>query len=257
MNKIKMKKVNKVYILPNLLTTANMFCGFQAIISSIHGNFINAAWLIFVAMVFDLLDGRVARLTRATSKFGVEYDSFSDLVSFGITPALVAYLWCLAPLDRAGWLSAFLFVACAALRLARFNIMVEVVSKKHFQGIPSPIAAAAVATLIIFWNYYKPGEVPPASLVFGIVLVAGSLMISTIPYPSFKEFKVKRENAFGVLSVTVLGLILIAVRPEVGLFVLVYSYITIGFFAGVYKILFGKPEASSILNQNVSPKEIK
>ncbi len=255
MNKIKMRTVKKVYILPNLLTTANMFCGFQAVISSIHGHYINSAWLIFVAMVFDLLDGRIARLTRATSKFGVEYDSFSDLVSFGITPALVIYLWVLAPLDRAGWLAAFLYMACAALRLARFNIMVDVVSKKYFQGIPSPIAAAAIATLIVFWNYYRPGEVPPAFVVFGVVLALGSLMISTIPYPSFKEFRVKRENAFGTLSVTVLGLILIAVRPEVGLFLLVYSYITIGFFAGVIKILFGKPETTHVSTEEKDGKQ--
>lgn len=229
--------MKKIYILPNLFTTANMFCGFYAIVSAIHGNFLTAAWSILVAMIFDSMDGRVARLTRATSAFGVEYDSLSDLISFGLAPALAAYLWALEPFGRLGWLASFLYVVCAALRLARFNVNTNTVPKKYFQGLPSPLAAATVATAIIFAN--EMGLKPNKDLYFPIVvIVLGSLMISTIRFTSFKEFKINRDNSFGVLAVGILTMVLIAVKPEITLFVMSVLYIVVGMSTDLFRVLF-------------------
>lgn len=230
-----------VYLLPNLLTTGNMFCGFNAIVSAVNGNFVHSAWLILVAMVFDLMDGRVARLTRTTTAFGVEYDSFSDLVSFGIAPALVTYLWCLQHSGRLGWLVAFLYMVCAALRLARFNVMVSVVPKKYFQGLPSPIAAAGVATLVIFTSYLEL-EFPRSLTMIGLLIALGALMISSVYFPSFKDVKVKRENAIESFAIIILVLVLIAAKPEIMLFAFVYAYIVLGFIFGSYNLLFRKKE---------------
>lgn len=229
--------MKKIYILPNLFTTANMFCGFYAIVVAIHGSYLTAAWAILVAMIFDSMDGRVARLTRATSAFGVEYDSLSDLLSFGIAPGLTAYLWALEPFGRLGWLAAFLYIVCAALRLARFNVSTNTVPKKYFQGLPSPLAAATVATAIIFCN--EMGLKPNKDLYFPVVLIVlGSLMISTIRFTSFKEFKISRENSFGVLAVGILTMVLIAVKPEVTLFVLAILYIVVGLLADAFRVVF-------------------
>src|SRR5471030_2470512 len=145
----KIKRKMPVYILPNLLTTGNMFFGFYSMIQSLSGNFTMAAYAIIWAAVFDTLDGRVARLTRSTSKFGMEYDSLSDLVSFGVAPAILLYQWALKPFDRLGWLACFLFLACGALRLARFNVQVASIEKKYFQGLPIPMAAGIVATSVM------------------------------------------------------------------------------------------------------------
>jgi CDP-diacylglycerol--serine O-phosphatidyltransferase len=231
------RKMRKIYVLPNLFTTANMLCGFYAVIAAIHGNFLTAAWAILVAIVFDSMDGRVARLTRATSAFGVEYDSLSDLVSFGVAPALVSYQWFLEPFGRLGWLAAFFYVVCAALRLARFNVLVHTIPKRYFQGLPSPLAAAALATSVLFCNELgiKPGKewYFPAS-----VILLGSLMVSTIRYPSFKEFKFTRENSFGVLAVGVLTLVLLAVKPEITLFAVCVFYILAGSLYDLHRVLF-------------------
>lgn len=231
--------MKKIYILPNLFTTANLFCGFSAIIAALNKNFINAAWLIVVAMLFDSMDGRVARLTRATSKFGVEYDSFSDFLSFGISPSLVAYLWCLEPFGRLGWLAAFLYTVCAALRLARFNVLSDVVPKKYFQGLPSPLAAATIATSIIFYHEIRP-DVAKENFILAFLFILASLMISTLRFTSFKELKVGKENSFGVLASIVLTLILIAVKPEVTLFALSVLYITVGIGLDFYRLFFKK-----------------
>ncbi len=208
-----------------------MFCGFAGVVSAIKSDFLNAAWMILIAMIFDLMDGRIARLTRTTSKFGVEYDSLSDLISFGLAPAIISYLWVLTQYGRIGWLVAFFYLACAALRLARFNIMTDVVPKNYFQGLPSPFAAASLMTFIIFINETKM-QLPSSKIVFGLLLFIGSLMISTIRFPSFKELKIKKENTFGVLAVGVLALILIAVNPEIALFTVVYLYVFAGFITG-------------------------
>src|SRR4051794_37003749 len=142
--------MKKIYLVPNFVTTANLFCGFYSIIATLNHEYLTASWAIIAAGIFDMLDGRIARLAKATSQFGVEYDSLSDLLSFGAAPAVLLYQWTLAPFDRLGWLAAFLFLACGALRLARFNVSTVVTPKNYFQGLPIPMAAGIVATFIIF-----------------------------------------------------------------------------------------------------------
>lgn len=236
--------MKKIYILPNLFTTANMFCGFYAIVAAIQGNFLAAAWSILVAMIFDSMDGRVARLTRATSAFGVQYDSLSDLISFGLAPALVTYLWCLLPFGRLGWLAAFLYVVCAALRLARFNVSTNIVPKGYFQGLPSPLAAATVATAVIFHSELGL-KLSKDGYMLAVTLMLGTLMISTIRFPSFKEFKINRDNSFEVLAVGVLALVLIAVKPEVTLFVMCILYTIIGMLLDLYRLMFRRAERAA------------
>src|ERR1700677_259559 len=133
--------MRKVYLVPNIVTTGNMFCGFYSMIASMHGDFMPASWAIIAASIFDMLDGRIARLTKATSQFGLEYDSLSDLISFGVAPAVLLYQWALQPYDRLGWLASFLYLACGALRLARFNVNSSALPKNYFQGLPIPMAA--------------------------------------------------------------------------------------------------------------------
>src|SRR4051794_29092980 len=155
--------MKKIYLVPNFVTTANLFCGFYSIIATLNHEYLTAAWAIIAASIFDMLDGRIARLAKATSQFGVEYDSLSDLISFGVAPAILLYQWALQPFDRLGWLAAFLYVVCGALRLARFNVMTGVISKKYFQGLPIPMAAGMVATFIIF-NQTRGWPSPGGSL---------------------------------------------------------------------------------------------
>lgn len=216
----------RVYLLPNLFTTANMFCGFLCIIKAMEGNYVHAAWLVIIGIVFDSMDGRVARFTRSTSNFGIEYDSLSDLVSFGLAPALIAYLWALEPFGRLGWLLAFLYTVCGALRLARFNVMVGVVPKGYFQGLPSPMAACAVATAVLFYSELR-FEFPRHLLILPVTLVAATLMVSSIRFASFKEFRMNRENSFGVFAVVVLVMTLIAVKPEVTIFLMTCGYVIV------------------------------
>lgn len=171
------KKSMNIYILPNLFTTGNIFFGFFSMIKTLEGNYLVAAYAIVGAAVFDLLDGRVARLTHATSKFGMEYDSLSDLVSFGVAPAILLYLWALKPFDRIGWLACFVFMACGALRLARFNVQVASIEKKYFQGLPIPMAAGIVATSVMA---AQAAEINPQKNVFILAMTAllGFVMVS-------------------------------------------------------------------------------
>lgn len=223
--------MRKIYLVPNFVTTANMFCGFYSIIASMHRDFTPAAWAILAAAVFDMLDGRIARLAKATSQFGVEYDSLSDLLSFGMAPAILLYQWALEPFGRLGWLAAFLYVACGALRLARFNVNSAILPKGYFQGLPIPMAAGAVATFIIFnqstnWPS-ESGFTGFTREIMALVLTFGlaSLMVSTVRFPSFKELNWKSRASFGYLLVGVLAMILIAVKPEVTLFLILSGFI--------------------------------
>ncbi len=221
--------MRKIYIVPNFVTTANMFCGFYSMIASIHHDYTSAAWAIIAAAVFDALDGRIARLAKATSQFGVEYDSLSDLLSFGMAPAILLYQWALEPFGRLGWLAAFLFVACGALRLARFNVSAGLLPKAYFQGLPIPMAAGMVSTFIIFHNTVGwPSETAEISRkIVALVLTFGlaSLMVSTIRFPSFKELNWRSRASFGYLMVGVLTMILISVKPEVTLFLILSVYV--------------------------------
>jgi CDP-diacylglycerol--serine O-phosphatidyltransferase len=221
--------VKKIYVVPNIVTTGNMFCGFYSVVASLHGDILPAAWAILAASVFDMLDGRIARLAKATSQFGVEYDSLSDLISFGMAPAVLMYQWALKPFDRLGWLAAFLYLVCGALRLARFNVTTANLSGKYFQGLPIPMAAGMVATFIIFnltLGWPEAGAAVSRDIVvLGLTFGLASLMVSTVRFPSFKELNWRSRASFGFLMVGVLSLILIAVKPEVTLFLVLSTYV--------------------------------
>jgi CDP-diacylglycerol--serine O-phosphatidyltransferase len=202
-----------IYLLPNLFTTAALFAGFYAIVAAMDNNFEKAAIAIFIAMVLDGLDGRVARMTNTQSEFGAEYDSLSDMVSFGIAPALVMYEWVLQGMGKIGWLAAFIYVAAAALRLARFNTQVDVADKGYFQGLASPAAAAIVAGAVWVGEIY---QLSGASLGWGAValtIVAGILMVSNIRYYSFKTLDLKGRVPFVAMLIVVLIFVLISIDP--------------------------------------------
>lgn len=224
-----------IFILPNLLTTGNMFCGFFSVISSIKGDYMMAAYAIVAAAVFDTLDGRVARMTHSTSQFGAQYDSMSDLLSFGMAPGLLVYLWALHPFDRVGWLASFLYVACTALRLARFNVQSQVIENKDFQGLPSPMSAGIIASSVLaFKELGWEGSKHWGLLVMTFMLAF--VMVSTFRYRSFKELDMRRRLPFFYLVVGVLVFIFVAWWPEVMLFVLFLSYAVLGAIFGVLKI---------------------
>jgi CDP-diacylglycerol--serine O-phosphatidyltransferase len=220
--------MRKIYIVPNLVTTGNMLCGFYSVVSAFHGEFLTAAWAMLAATVFDMMDGRIARLAKATSQFGVEYDSLSDLVSFGVAPALLLYLWALEPFGRFGWMVAFLFMVSGALRLARFNVSSAQAPKAFFQGLPIPIAAGSISTFVIFEDAIgSKGWFEDRALLVLIQSISLSLlMVSSIRFPSFKELNWRSRASFGYLMGIVLSTILIATKPEIWLFVLNFSYIS-------------------------------
>jgi CDP-diacylglycerol--serine O-phosphatidyltransferase len=237
--------MRKIYIIPNLVTTANLYCGFSSITCAIRSDFVTAAWFILAAAIFDALDGRVARMAKATSKFGVEYDSLSDLISFGLAPGIILFTWALEPFGRLGSLAAFLYVCCAALRLARFNVNTETVSKAFFQGVASPIAAGTVATFVIFNNATGfPAEdslVARQAIALILALSLGSLMVSNIPFPSFKELNWRARSSFGYLMIAVMIMVLIAVKPEITLFLGNAAYLILSLIWNAYRMLSGRP----------------
>ncbi len=217
------------YVIPNLFTTANLFSGFYGIVSSINGHYDKAAIAVLVSCMFDILDGKIARLTKATSRFGVEYDSLADLVAFGVGPGLLMYLWALKPFGRLGWLAAFLFVACGALRLARFNVQTGTGSRKYFTGLPIPGAACMVATTVLFLLKIKGPDFSPAHVVFLLMTyVLGFLMVSSIPFDSFKELEVVKGRPLPVLFVLVLLVTVVAAKPSVMLFIIFTLYVLSG-----------------------------
>ena len=224
-----------IYILPNLMTTGNLFCGFFAAIMAIRGEFLHAAYAIVAASVFDMLDGRLARLTRSTSKFGAEYDSLCDLVSFGVAPALLLYLWALQPFGRLGWIACFLFVACGALRLARFNVQINVVEGNYFQGLPIPMAAGIVASSVLAFQDLGMESLGNFGLL-GMAVLLAVVMVSNFRYRSFKDLDLKERMPFRYLIIGVAVLVVVALRPEVMLFVLFLSYATLGAVFGVFKL---------------------
>lgn len=203
-----------IYLLPNLLTTAGLFSGFYAVVSSMNGHFESAAVAIFIAMIFDGLDGRVARITNTQSEFGAEYDSMADMVSFGIAPALVAYNWALADMGKFGWLAAFVFVAGAALRLARFNTQVGIADARFFQGLASPAAAGVIASLVWVGASYQVDGHAYGVIVGIITIVTGLLMVSNFRYNSFKEVDWKGKVNFFVVLLIILVFVIVASSPE-------------------------------------------
>ncbi len=226
-----------IYILPNLFTTANLFCGFYSIIYSIKGDFKSAAVAVVIAAIFDLLDGRLARLTHATSKFGAEYDSLCDLVSFGLAPSILMYQWALGPFGRLGWMACFLYTTCGALRLARFNVQVGVVEKNYFQGLPIPMAAGIVASAYLAFEDmgWEPIEWQSRGLLF-MVMLLGIVMVSNFRYRSFKDLDLKERLPFKYLILGVIVVFVVALRPEVMLFILFFSYAILGAIFGVLRL---------------------
>lgn len=229
--------IEKKCIFPNFLTILGMFCGFYSIISSIHGEYLSAAYAILAAFVFDGLDGKVARALNATSKFGVELDSLSDLVSFGVAPAILVYMWLLTPFGRLGWMAAFLFVSCGALRLARFNLQAGKIDPSFFVGLPIPAAAGVIASSVLFVRKVFGSPIDfsiPVGYVFFIYLLA-FLMVSSIPYYSFKKFDYLGKRPFNLMVLFVLFIFVIGTFPEIFLFIIFLSYIVLGLLFGLLR----------------------
>ena len=227
--RIKELRTKGIYILPNLFTSGNLFCGFFSAISSLGGRFEVAAMAILFATVFDCLDGKLARLTKTTSRFGVEYDSLSDVVSFGMAPGLLIYAWALNAYGRLGWVAAFLFMVCGALRLARFNVQVSGVESKDFVGLPIPAAAGFLATWVLLDGYiFNFGKDVRPGVILAVTYVLAFLMVSSLRYRSFKEFNLKNRKPFSVLVSLVLVLLVLVNAPQIMLFSLFALYCSSG-----------------------------
>jgi len=231
-----------IYLLPNAFTTAALFAGFYAIVMAMNQRFDQACWAIFIAMILDGLDGRVARLTNTQSEFGAQYDSLADMVSFGAAPALVIYEWSLRGLGKLGWLAAFVYCAGAALRLARFNTNIEVVDKRYFQGLPSPAAAALVVGFILMMS---DPEVNISArsvdwLSWGIAVFAGLTMVSNVPFYSFKDINFKKSVPFIVVFLIALGFALVAINPAVAMWPIFLVYVLSGYVIFFVRMAKGK-----------------
>ena len=241
-----------IYWLPNLFTTIALFAGFYAIVQAMNGRFEQAAMAVFVALVFDGLDGRVARFTRTQSAFGAEYDSLSDMVSFGVAPALVVYVWALKDFaamesvamlgpwlsTKLGWIAAFIYCACAALRLARFNTMLEVADKRFFQGLPSPAAACLVTGLVWALNEYQVKGADVTWLAWGLTVFAGLSMVSNLKFYSGKDINLRKSVPFSVVVSIAMGLVFLitfsSTLPEM-LFILFVGYGLSGYVIWVWE----------------------
>lgn len=236
-NQTKERRSLSIYVLPNLLTTLNMFFGFFAIIYTINGKVTWAAYAIVAAALFDQMDGRVARWMNSTSRFGAQYDSLSDLVSFGVAPAILLFLWSLEPFGRLGWLATFFYMACGALRLARFNVQAENTDtdKGYFQGLPIPMAAGIVASSVLAFQDLEMDPMRSIGLL-AMTFLLGVVMVSNFRYRSFKDMDLKERLPFTYLVVGVFLLAVVAIRPEVTLFILFLTYAILGALFGVFKL---------------------
>ena len=247
-----------IYILPNLFTLAALFGGFYAVVMAINGRFEQSVYGVFCAMVLDSLDGRVARMTNTQSTFGEQMDSLSDMVSFGAAPALIVYVWALKDMGKLGWVAAFVYCACAALRLARFNTNLAVVDKRFFQGLPSPAAAAVVMGFI--WVMDDAGfigfkEGPWLGwAALAVTLYAGLTMVTNVPFYSFKDLSFKRSVPFIVIVALALGIAVINIHPPTVLFSLFCFYGLSGYAVYVWKRMKGRP-VSVIATSTDEPDE--
>ncbi|MDH5471679.1 MAG: CDP-diacylglycerol--serine O-phosphatidyltransferase [Gammaproteobacteria bacterium] len=241
LNQPPVRRRRGIYLLPNLFTTAALFAGFYAIVAAMNDRFEHAAVAVFIAMLLDGIDGRVARLTNTQSAFGAEYDSLSDMVSFGLAPALVMYEWSLSSMidlgwqwGKLGWLAAFIYTACAALRLARFNTQIGIADKRFFQGLPSPSAAAVLMGMV--WVMVDADVKGSALAIPAAILtvIVGVLMVSNIFYYSFKEVNFKGKVPFFTILIVVLALSLASIDPPKILFAIFFGYALSGpLFSGV------------------------
>jgi len=245
-----------VYLLPNLVTTGGLFAGFYGIVATLNGDYDLAAWFILISAVFDALDGKVARLTGTTSRFGVEYDSLVDLVSFGVAPGLLMYSWALRPFGKLGWLAAFVYVVCGALRLARFNVQVNTVESRRFVGLPIPAAAGMVAScVLLFYHLGGTGTIKKVSVLLLIYILA-YLMVSNHSYNSFKDPELVKRQPFGFLVLAIIFIIVIVAQPEIMLFAIASIYMASGPLGTVVKFFRNKPASadkgadSSVLDED-------
>jgi CDP-diacylglycerol--serine O-phosphatidyltransferase len=221
-----------VYVLPSMFTMANMFCGYACIVYAMRGEFATAAPFIGFAIVLDMLDGRIARMTGATSEFGIEFDSLADVISFGVAPAILTFAWGLHPLGRLGWAAGFIFVAAAAVRLARFNIQSGSQDKRYFVGMPSPAAAAVPAATVFALSPSYPAGFstrPEALAALALVILPALLMVSTVRFRSFKTLDLQARRSYPVLFLFALGLALLASHTELVLLVVTYGYLASAF----------------------------
>jgi CDP-diacylglycerol--serine O-phosphatidyltransferase len=243
-----------IYLLPNIITLSSMFAGFYSIIASFNSDYERAAWAIMIASVFDVLDGWVARMTHTTSKFGIEIDSLSDAISFGVAPGVLVYSWSLQSFGKVGWLGAFFMVACAALRLARFNVQMGSEEKKHFTGLPSPAAALMIATTVLAYqevidtlkDLHLTVLADVVSLdywVLALTFVVAGLMVSNITYHSVKEANLKERRPFGLLVGIVALLTVVAYHPALVLFLISLIYVLAGIGEALFKLL--KPRTTA------------
>lgn len=244
--------MKRIYLLPNLITTGNLLSGFVSMTYSLREDYQTAALWILVGAICDALDGRIARLAKATSPFGVEYDSLSDLATFGFAPAFIHYSQSLKDFDRLGIAIAFFYIACAAFRLARFNVSTEQVPKNIFQGIPSPVAAGSIATGILFLNKIQASPETFEFFAFIQCLLLGALMVSKIAYPSFKEFNWRSRSSFGLLVGATLCLTVIGIHPEVFLFLINSIYIIGGLLLLVWKKLLTRKSPETTQDLEIS-----
>ena len=204
-----------------------MFCGFYSTVAVLNEEFYFAAWAIVIGMIFDGLDGRIARLTKTTSAFGEQYDSLADIITFGMAPAFLAYSWVLKPFGRLGWMAAFLFLLCATLRLARFNVTNPEIRSKHFIGLPSPASAVVIASIVIAFEDLFATRMNPFIMVM-VVYALAFLMVSNIKYPAFKQFDFKKRVVFSRFLFVILFIYVLATIPRVALFILGITYAIIG-----------------------------
>ena len=232
------------YIFPNLLTAMNLFAGFYAIVSEMNLQFERAAIAIIIAAFMDGLDGKIARMTGTSSRFGVEFDSLADLVSFGVAPALLVYVWELKAFPRIGWVAAFLFVACGALRLARFNVQVSSTEKRWFTGLPIPMAGGTLAVTVLFFRHLHAGGRDTSGLLFVLLTYLLSfLMVSTVRYRSFKELETRPHRAFYLLVSAIIVLSLVAIHPQISLFALATLYLLSGPVEPLFRLLVKRSPA--------------
>jgi CDP-diacylglycerol--serine O-phosphatidyltransferase len=240
---MRKRKRRSVYLLPNFLTSMSLFAGFYAMVVTLDNRFVHASIAVFASCIFDSLDGRVARMTGSTSRFGVEYDSLADVIAFGVAPGLLAYMWALKGYGRFGWLAAFLYVACGALRLARFNVQADNVQKKQFLGLPIPAAAAAIAASVLFFGELNlPLEVKK---IFAPILMyaLAFLMVSNVRYSSFKESSAFRSRHFEAVVVGILLFVIVLIEPAIMLFVFAIAYALSGPVGYVFRHAFKRSAA--------------
>ena len=246
-----------VYLLPNLITTLALFSGFISVVASLNRDYERASVAILAAALFDALDGRIARLTRTASPFGVQYDSLSDVFSFGAAPALLLYTSILQPLGRFGWLGGFLFLACGALRLARFNVQTQKAGQKHFTGLPIPAAACLVASAMLLIGVENLRSDSARFLVIAAVYAISLMMVSTVPYPSLKQVIIPRKRAFQVLAGVVICLVLVANYPVPFIFTFFASYALLGPILGGWILRkIGGPDDAMMKSYTLEDEDI-